>query len=301
MGRELPHDGGPEMVVDAEKQWLGNDSAGAVATRPMSEVAYEARKAEIARAVNDHPGEFPAVDYTAAEDGVWRAVHDRLGRLHPDRACLEFNEGAERLKLGRDEVPALADVSERLAEISGFALQPAPGILPPDEFYSVLEGRSFCSAIFVRSPESPFFTQDPDVLHELIGHASSLANPRIARLYEIAGQTFNRLTHPIALDRFSRIFWFIFETAVIEEAGDRRAFGAAVLSSVTELEGLDEAELLSYGSPTDLVSQPYSITEVQPAVFGFESFEHLEAACDELFDPGVGDADYLAFAPESVG
>ncbi|MEV4018701.1 hypothetical protein AB0J35_50235 [Nonomuraea angiospora] len=54
----------------------------------------------------------------------------------------------------------------------------------------------------------PFYTPEPDVIHEVIGHANALAAPRYAALYRLTGQAARRVESEEALEFVSKVFWF---------------------------------------------------------------------------------------------
>jgi phenylalanine-4-hydroxylase len=254
-----------------------------------TKTAYQQRRAEIAQHLKTTE-EASYIPYEGREDEVWKVVTTALVPVHEKAACSEFLAGAAALALGREGVPQLPDVSEELERLSGFRLRATGGIAPPSQFYSVLAERRFLAAQFVRDTDSPFFSEEPDVLHELVGHANALANCRIAEIYESAGRAFVRLETARTIDAFSKLFWFTFETGVVQEGGRTKAFGAALLSSPGELGQLTNARLRPVVDLIDLVLEPYDITTYQSTLFTFDSFEHLEETllrfferCDEEF------------------
>ena len=84
-------------------------------------------------------------------------------------------------------MPQLAEVSRRLQRLTGWRFHAAPGLAPIREFYGALAERRFLSTQYVRHPSVPLYTPEPDVIHELVGHANGLAEPRFADLYAVAG------------------------------------------------------------------------------------------------------------------
>ena len=65
------------------------------------------------------------ISYTDAENAVWRDLYARQKALLPGRACRAFVQGIDLLELPHDRVPQLAEVNDRLQEVSGFGLVPA--------------------------------------------------------------------------------------------------------------------------------------------------------------------------------
>ena len=173
----------------------------------------------------------PVVDYTPVENEVWSTVHSALTALHADYAVAEYRSAAAVLDLPTDRVPQLADVSDRLTDLTGWRLCAVPGLVSTAEFFAALADRCFPSSQYVRHASVPFYTPEPDVIHELIGHANSLASPRIAALYERAGQVAGRLTDPQLSELLGRVFWFTLEFGVAREQGALRTYGSGMLSS----------------------------------------------------------------------
>ena len=109
-------------------------------------------------------------------------------RCTPNYAVAEYRTAAAAARSADRRVPQLADVSDRLTELTGWRLCAVPGLVSTAEFFGALADRCFPSSQYVRHASVPFYTPEPDIIHELIGHANSLASPRIAGLYERAGQ-----------------------------------------------------------------------------------------------------------------
>jgi phenylalanine-4-hydroxylase len=242
----------------------------------VSDPAYLARRAAIAEVGRKHRRGQPIADveYTSEEDAVWRLVSQELARKHERYACRAYLRGAAALTLPTDRVPQLREVDERVHSLTGFHIEPVPGLVPTREFYGSLADRTFRSTQYIRHHSVPFYTPEPDIVHEIIGHANMLANPVFADLYELAGQASRRATTDEALDFFSKVFWFTLEFGVVWEEGELRAYGAGLLSSYGEIEEFRNAEV----RPWDLRQMgtlEYDITHYQPVLFAAVSFEQM--------------------------
>ena len=242
---------------------------------------YRARRDELAglaaRWTADTPVPEPA--YSDAEHEVWETVSDALSRLHERHACSAFLEGKDALGLPGDRVPQLAVVSARLEGRFGFRYWPVAGLAPLREFYGSFADGVFWSTQYLRHPSVPLYTPEPDVVHEVIGHANQLAAPGYADLYRMVGAAVARTRGDDALRFLSHIFWFTMEFGVVYERGRLKAFGAGILSSAGETAGFAErAEV----RPVDLWamgSADYDITRFQPVLYSWASPAALE---DEL-------------------
>jgi phenylalanine-4-hydroxylase len=238
----------------------------------FSDRAYRARRARIAAIAETYePGStIPDVPYTDVENNVWATVSRELGAKHARVACRAYRDAAERMQLPRDRVPQLQEVNERLADLTGFRVRPVAGLVPARDFYGALADRTFFATQYVRHHSVPFYTPEPDVIHELIGHVCMLGSDAFADLYELAGGASRRATSDDALEFFSRVFWFTIEFGVVWEDSQLRAYGAGLLSSYGELDVFRRAEVRPWDVRA-MGTTEYDITKYQPLIFAAAS------------------------------
>jgi phenylalanine-4-hydroxylase len=219
-------------------------------------------------------GLIPDVPYTAEEDGVWRTVSRELSLLHRRFACAEYLRGAEQLELPADRVPQLREVDAAVHAITGFHIQPVPGLVPAADFYGALAERRFLSTQYIRHHSVPFYTPEPDIIHEIVGHGNMLASRRFADLYQAAGHASRRATTPAALELFSKVFWFTLEFGVVHEDGEVKAYGAGLCSSYGEIQVFRDADIRDW----DLAAMgtlDYDITHYQPVLYAAASMDFV--------------------------
>jgi phenylalanine-4-hydroxylase len=257
----------------------------------FSDPAYRERRARIAEvgAAYRCGDPIPDVTYSVQEDEVWRVVSTELASKHREYACAEYLAGADRLVLPTERVPQLREVDERIYGLTGFHVNPVPGLVPTRTFYGSLAERTFLSTQYVRHHSVPFYTPEPDIIHEIIGHANMLASPVFAELYELAGQASLRATTGVSLDVFSRVFWFTLEFGVVHENGALKAYGAGLLSSYGEIEAFRNAEIRGWDLRA-MATQQYDITHYQPVLFAATSCEQMLSDLHAFFlsyDDGV--------------
>jgi phenylalanine-4-hydroxylase len=245
---------------------------------------YRTRRNLIAaRALSWAPGEpIPHVDYTHAEQGVWRTVCGELAVKHERLACAEYREAMARLDLPHERIPQLGEVGAALEPLTGFTYHPAAGLVPFDQFYGSLADGVFHSTQYIRHHARPLYTPEPDLIHEVIGHGGLLASPALAELNRRAGQAARRLETKAGRDFFAHVFWFTIEFGVLYEQGELRAYGAGLLSSYGEIEEFRGADIrpLDIGA---MGTQTYDITHYQPILFAAEGMDHLLEVGGEFF------------------
>ncbi len=237
---------------------------------------YRERRNQIAARALDWapPQPVPHVDYTEAEQRVWRTVCRELAAKHEHLACAEYRQAMRRLELPTDHIPQLDAVSARLSDLTGFRYHPAAGLVAFDQFYGSLADGIFHSTQYVRHHARPLYTPEPDLIHEVIGHGGLLASPRLAELNRLAGQAGRRVETKAARDFFASVFWFSIEFGVVLERGEVRAYGAGLLSSYGEIEEFRGAEIRPL-NVVEMGTLEYDITRYQPILFAAESIDQL--------------------------
>jgi phenylalanine-4-hydroxylase len=241
--------------------------------------SYRARRNHIAQiALSYHAGTpIPHAPYTPEEHLVWRKIWEALRPAHEAHACTEYLECVRRLELPTDRIPQLSEVTAKVEALSGFRLEPVAGLVEPRVFLESLADGVFLSTQYIRHHSTPLYTPEPDVAHEIIGHAVTLANETLAELNRLVGRAIKRTKSTERLDRLARVYWFTIEFGVLREDGKVKAYGTGLLSSAGELEAMHKAEL----RPLDLEAasrQDYDPTDYQPVLFCADSFAEMSQA-----------------------
>ncbi|GAA3201658.1 phenylalanine 4-monooxygenase [Actinocorallia longicatena] len=257
----------------------------------FADPVYRERRNTIAHLALTHQrGEpIPEAHYTAEEQEVWRIVSAELKAKHETYACREYLDAKDRLRLPADRVPQLEEVSGLLEPLTGYRYLPAAGLVPLRDFYGSLADDYFYSTQYIRHHSVPFYTPEPDVIHEVMGHANALASDRFAALYRVAGQAARRVETTEALEFVSKVFWFTLEFGVLHEAGELRAYGAGILSSYGEIEEFRHMDI----HPLDvreMGSTVYDITAYQRLLFAADSLDHLEDVAGTFWDTCTDDS-----------
>lgn len=238
----------------------------------FTDTAYRERRAEIGRIAEAHQrgGPITHVPYSDEEHGVWRLVKPKLDEAHRQHATMEIVSAGEAFEITADHVPQLDEVTQTLAPLTGFGFEPVPGLVSPAVFYGSLGDDVFNSTQYIRHPSKPFYTPEPDVVHEVLGHGTMLASPLFADLYRMVGEAAKRLETKEAMQFLSRVFWFTMEFGVVWEHGNLRAYGAGLLSSVGELEAFRDADIREFDL-VEMGTRAYDITRYQDVLFAPDS------------------------------
>lgn len=238
---------------------------------------YRARRNAIARIAAGYQAgtDIPDAPYTAEEHLLWQNIRNALDPIQQRHACAEYLDCVRKLDLPSERLPQLREVSEKVQRLSGFRLEPVGGLVEPRVFLESLANGVFLCTQYIRHHSTPQYTPEPDVVHELLGHAVTLASERFAELNRLFGEAVSRTKSADALERLSRVYWFTIEFGVLLEDGEVKAYGTGLLSSAGEMEAMHRAEL----RPFDLEiasSENYDPTRYQPVLFCADSFAEMQ-------------------------
>lgn len=258
------------------------------------DATYRARRNAIARLALAHQQGAPVVDvdYSDAEHGVWRAVQEHLAPLHDRYACRAYKEGFARSGIAAPRVPSFEDVNRRMQAATGFRMDPVGGLVTAAQFMMTLEHGVFLSTQYMRHHTVPLYTPEPDVVHELVGHAPLLQDRRLADTNRRFGRATRALVEAGApeerLLELERVYWFSLEFGVARGARGLEVYGAGLLSSFGELGAFEgRSELV----PFDLEAmrqQPYDPTDYQRRLYLAPSVDAALDAIDAWLERASG-------------
>jgi phenylalanine-4-hydroxylase len=228
-------------------------------------------------------GEPPQrVVYTDSERATWSTVFNKLTALYPTHACREFEKVVGDIGYSAEEVPQLADVSTFLTERTGFSLQPVAGLVSARQFLGALSRRVFSATQYLRHHSQPLYTPEPDIVHELMGHAPMLAIPEFADLSQKIGEGSLRAGDE-QIEQLATLYWFTIEYGVLFEGAKLRAYGAGLLSSFGELEhALSGAVEIRPFDPWLAKDTAYPITTYQPLLWSVSSIREAFEKMNEF-------------------
>jgi phenylalanine-4-hydroxylase len=238
--------------------------------------SYRARRDTIAQiALQYTPGSpVPTAPYVAEEHAVWQTVWTSLAPAHQEWVCAEILALQAFLPLSQSTIPQLAELNPALQSAAGFRMEPVAGLVSPRTFMRYLGRRVFLSTQYIRHHSRPLYTPEPDVVHELVGHAATLVHPGIAEVNRLLGMAAD-VANEAEMQRIDRVYWYTMEFGVVQQGSALKAFGAGLLSSVGELSGFEaHAELLDWDLH-QMTQTGFDPTEYQSKLFVAPSFTHL--------------------------
>lgn len=224
------------------KKIIGAEELGIDSENPeVNDQAYLYRRNQISEIFKDVQikQQYPHVKYNKEENELWNKLLDKLRPLHKQYACQEFNENFNQfisnLCSRGKEIPQMYEINDYLSKSTGVIYRQTDGLLSQREYLNSLAFKVFSSTAFVRHYSSLFFSTEPDVLHDYIGHAVLFTNKDFCDFNQEIGLSSLGASDD-DIKKLGTIYWYTIEVGLCLEKGKRKLYGGALLTSPLELE-----------------------------------------------------------------
>jgi len=229
--------------------------------------------------------DYPDIKYSEEEIRVWTEMWDKLTPLHQKYACHEFIENFQTFindnNLKRDHIPKLKDISNYIQKRTGFIFRPVARVLSLREFLNSLAFKVFSTMQYVRHQSTPLFSREPDIIHEILGHATMFANQDFCDYCQELGLASLGATDE-ELTRLGRIYEYTIEFGLFNQNGARKIYGGGILSSYQEIEwcmAIPENNNIKYDSDFNIekiANFPFNPNKCQNVYFITPSFKKMK-------------------------
>ena len=247
---------------------------------------YRDRVSELNALSEAHWPQLPTYDYRKEEHETWDLVSDVVMRLQDRYSCEAFLAGRDALNLDHDFVPQLDDVSRKMEETTGFMLAPVGGLLEKGEFLSMLSHRVMRCTPYVRHHAFPFFTPEPDILHELRGHAPMFMHEPFCEMSEEIGRAAKAAVengNTELVELIGLFYWYTVEYGLIIENGKYKIFGAGNNGGIQDLLRSVDPRIEKRPFTIDAVrSMTIDYDAPQEVFFVAESYEQVAELASKL-------------------
>ena len=224
--------------------------------------------------------------YSAAEHDLYRRLYERQAAQLPGLACDEFIQALHHLG-SPAQIPRFDALSEKLHRATGWEVVAVPGLIPEEAFFALLAQRKFPATGWIRKPEEFEYVVEPDVFHDLFGHAPLLFNPMFADYMQAYGAGGLKASRLESCEVLARLYWYTVEFGLIATQAGLRAYGAGILSSAGELRHsvLSPAPQRVGFELERVMRTLYRIDSYQASYFVIDSFQRLIDATAPDFTP----------------
>jgi phenylalanine-4-hydroxylase len=173
---------------------------------------------------------FEHIDYLESENQTWNKVFTVLKELYPKVACIEYNNNFQKLVdeqlFSETNIPELGEISNYIERNTGFKLYPVSGLLSPKQFLIGLSNKTFYCTQYIRHHSNPFYTPEPDIIHEMLGHIPLFLDQDICDISYLIGCA-AKFCNDEQIKELEKIYWFSIEFGVLK---DGKIYGAGILS-----------------------------------------------------------------------
>lgn len=212
------------------------------------------------------------IKYTEKEHITWHNLYVKQLECLNGIAYPDFFGFLEEVGLSNSNIPQLEDISKILYRKTGWRLVSVPGIIPADDFYSLLANKKFPSTTFIRSGNE-YFDPAPDIFHELFGHAAMLIDERYATFIErmaCFALTCGKLERKI----MQRLLWYTIEVGLVLVDGQIKVYGGALLSS--------SGESIYSVKSTFPKREPFNVKDISRTPFRIDMFNEYYYYLDDF-------------------
>jgi len=224
--------------------------------------------------------------YSQKEHDRWDRLFTRQTRVLQTRACQEFIDALDLLRLSQAGIPDMQRLSDRLEPLTGWRVVPVADLVPDDVFFNHLAERRFPAGAFIRPESELDYLQEPDVFHDIFGHVPMLANPVFADFMQAYGKGGQRAMERGMLKNLARVYWYTVEFGLVRGGDGVKLFGAGIMSSATESKfalDSDSPHRIEFDLKR-VMRTNYIIDDFQQSYFVIDSFQKLLDDCYQDFE-----------------
>lgn len=225
----------------------------------FNDQTYRIRRTYLAETAHSYQygDKIPHIQYTDSETATWSKVYNHLHELHKKYACQEYLNILALMRkqcdFGPHRIPQCNDISNFLHRRTGFRLRPVAGLLSSRDFLNGLAFRTFFSTQYIRHDAEPLYTPEPDICHELLGHAPMFADVDFADFSQEIGLASLGASDE-EIKKLATCYWHSVEFGLVRQGNEIKAYGAGLLSSYGELLHACEYSASASGATTTNIS-----------------------------------------------
>lgn len=224
--------------------------------------------------------------YNQEDHETWAILCEKQSKLPNEKISKEYLDGFRKLKIDREKIVRIDEVSARLEAISGWTLVPVTGLLPTRDFFYMLINKRYPVTVPIRKPWEIDFSEQPDIFHDICGHLPLLTNEKFIKfLTAFSIIAIKYVNHDRAVEYLGRLYWYTYEMGLIREGAENKPYGGAVITSAEEIANVYNENIPKHDFDLKhIFHTTYNPFRLQKEYFTINSFddlfnclEHLEA------------------------
>ena len=222
--------------------------------------------------------------YTDEDRMVWKTLFERQIANLEKFACREYLQGIRNVGFSADRIPDFDEVKERFQSTTGWSLHVVPGIIPVEEFFPLLNVKSFSASTWLRKMSQLDYIEEPDMFHDVFGHVPLLSIETFSEFVTgLSRLAMENLHDAEAMEMIGRIYWFTLEFGLICQDGELKVYGAGLCSSFGEtIHAIQGERRINEFDIAEIMRTPFQNDRIQDLYFLIESFDQLFNSLDEI-------------------
>jgi len=211
-------------------------------------------------------------NYTTEDFAVWKTLFNRQMDLLAAHGCKDYLKAVNDIKFNENEIPNFENTNAILKSVTGWQLKTVPCLCPPNEFFELLSFKTFTATCWLRKMSELDYIEEPDMFHDVFGHAPLLTNPDYTAFFQALGKLAKQHHgNQRAIDMIERLYWFTIEFGLTYEDGKVKIYGAGIISSKGELQNalshkpvlrnFDVREVMNHNFRNDVIQNEYYVIQ----------------------------------------
>ena len=243
------------------------------------------------------------------EHEIWKALYNNTYSLAYDNSIKMYKKGiTDFCNLANDfpnKMPNLNNISSIINDETGWKIKVVAGFVDEIIFFRLLRDKFFPSSDIIRQSKRFYkkykntnvrndlsYTPEPDIFHEIFGHAPFLFSDKYCQLLQNIGElgceilestSFSEDLKIHNLKRLQNFVWWTIEFGLIKIDNERGfdIYGAGILSSSNEIKhAINSKNILDYDIETVIMTR-FDYSELQDRYFLIDSFDFLVKSFNE--------------------
>ena len=215
--------------------------------------------------------------YEKEDHETWAILTNKARKLCTGKISKEYLNGFEKLQLDENRIVKIDEISERLKSLTGWSLVPVTGLIPTKDFFFMLLNKKYPITISIRKSWEIDFSEQPDIFHDVFGHLPLLTNEKFLKFltaYRIIA--FKYVNNEKAIDLLGRLYWYTYEMGIINEDGENKPYGGAIITSAGEIDNINNDNVRKHSFDLNHIFRtPYNPYKLQNEYFIINSFDDL--------------------------